>query len=174
MYEYQLIRSKRKTISVQVTREGKVIVRAPLFSTDRQIAKFAAEHEEWVNEKLEETVGRDRISTREYTPAEVRLYKKRAQGIISRRVAHYAGIMDVDYGQITIRDQKSRWGSCSDKCNLNFSWRLILMPIEVMDYIVVHELAHLKEMNHSKDFWAEVEKVLPDYEIQRKWLKDNG
>ena len=174
MFEYQLVRSKRKTMAVQVTREGKVIVRAPLFATDRQIARFAESQEEWVNEKLGEVTGRDRISTREYTPAEIRVYKKRALGIISRRVAHYAGLMGVDYGQITIRDQKSRWGSCSSNKNLNFSWRLILMPIEVMDYIVVHELAHLKEMNHSKAFWAEVEKILPDYNDQRRWLKENG
>ncbi len=174
MFEYQLVRSKRKTLAIQVTREGKVVVRAPLFSTDRQIAKFVEEHEDWVNEKLGEVEGEDRISTREYTQAEIRVYKKRAQGIIARRVAHYAGIMDVDYNRITIRDQKSRWGSCSTGKNLNFSWRLILMPIEVMDYVVVHELAHLKQMNHSKDFWAEVEKVLPNYKEHRQWLKENG
>ena len=174
MFEYQLIRSKRKTMAIQVTREGKVVVRAPLFATDRQIAKFVEDHEEWVEENVSQTVGKDRISTREYTQAEVRVYKKRAQGIISRRVSHYAEIMGVTYGRITIRDQKSRWGSCSAEGNLNFSWRLILMPIEVMDYVVVHELAHLKEMNHSKAFWEEVEKVLPDYKEQRKWLKENG
>ena len=174
MFDYQLVRSRRKTLAIQVTREGKVVVRAPLFSTDRQIAQFAQEHEEWVREKLSEVQNTDRISAKEFTPAEIRVYKKRAQGIISRRVAYYAGIMGLSYGNITIRDQKSRWGSCSSTGNLNFSWRLILMPIEVMDYVVVHELAHLMEMNHSKAFWAEVEKVLPDYEVQRKWLKENG
>ena len=174
MIDYQLVRSKRKTLAIQVTREGKVVVRAPLFSTDRQIARFVEEHAEWIEENLSQMTDRDRISTREYTQAEVRVYKKRAQGIIARRVAHYAGIMDVDYNRITIRDQKSRWGSCSSDRNLNFSWRLILMPVEVMDYVVVHELAHLKEMNHSNAFWAEVERVLPDYKEQRQWLKDNG
>ena len=128
MFDYQLIRSKRKTIAIQVTRDGKVVVRAPLFSTDRQIAKFIEEHEDWVTEKLGETENDDRISSLDFTPAEIRVYKKRAQGIISRRVAHYAGIMDVEYNRITIRDQKSRWGSCSEGKNLNFSWRLILMP----------------------------------------------
>ncbi|MBQ6353891.1 MAG: M48 family metallopeptidase [Lachnospiraceae bacterium] len=174
MFDYQLIRSKRKTIAIQVTRDGKVVVRAPLFSTDRQIAKFIEEHEDWVTEKLGEAENDDRISSLDFTPAEIRVYKKRAQGIISRRVAHYAGIMDVDYNRITIRDQKSRWGSCSEGKNLNFSWRLILMPIEVMDYVVVHELAHLKQMNHSQAFWEEVEKILPNYKEQRKWLKENG
>lgn len=174
MHEYQLVRSKRKTLSIQITREGQVVVRAPLFSTERQIREFVENHAEWIYEKLAEATRDDRISAQEFSPAQINVYKKRAKGIISRRVAHYADIMGVEYGQITIRDQKSRWGSCSDKCNLNFSWRLILMPIEVMDYVVVHELAHLKEMNHSPAFWAEVETVMPDYKEYRKWLKENG
>ena len=91
MFDYQLIRSKRKTIAIQVTRDGKVVVRAPLFSTDRQIAKFVEEHEDWVTEKLGEAENDDRISSLDFTPAEIRVYKKRAQGIISRRVAHSAG-----------------------------------------------------------------------------------
>lgn len=174
MIEYQLTRSKRKTIALQVTREGEVIVRAPLFSTERQIREFVESHEEWIEEKRAEATRDDRISSQTFTQSEITMYKKRAKGIISRRVAHYADIMDVTYGQITIRDQKSRWGSCSADGSLNFSWRLILMPIEVMDYVVVHELAHLKELNHSKDFWAEVEAVMPDYKDHRKWLKENG
>ena len=174
MIDYQLIRSKRKTIAIKITREGIVEVRAPLFSTDYQIKKFVEDHAEWINEKLAETNSDNRISSMEFTPAQIRVYKERAKGIISRRVQHYAQLMGVNYGRITIKDQKSRWGSCSEKSNLNFSWRLILMPIEVMDYVVVHELAHLKQMNHSQAFWEEVEKILPNYKEQRKWLKENG
>ena len=174
MVDYQLTRSKRKTISLQITRDGEVVVRAPLFSTERQIREFVENHEEWIEEKRAEVTRDDRISAQEFTQGEITMYKKRARGIISRRAAHYANIMGVSYGQISIRDQKSRWGSCSAEGNLNFSWRLILMPIEVMDYVVVHELAHLKELNHSPAFWAEVEAVMPDYKEQRKWLKENG
>ena len=82
--------------------------------------------------------------------------------------------MGVDYGQITIRSQKTRWGSCSSKGNLNFNCLLLLAPPEVLDYVVVHELCHRKEMNHSPRFWAEVARVMPDYKVRRKWLKDNG
>lgn len=82
--------------------------------------------------------------------------------------------MGVSYGRISIREQKTRWGSCSSQGNLNFNWRLIFAPENVLDYVVVHELAHRKEMNHSKAFYAIVESVLPDYRVSRKWLRDNG
>ena len=78
------------------------------------------------------------------------------------------------YRNITIREQKTRWGSCSSEKNLNFNWKLILAPPEVLDYVVVHELCHLKEMNHSKAFWDEVGKVMPEYETYKLWLKENG
>lgn len=80
----------------------------------------------------------------------------------------------VSYRNITIREQKTRWGSCSSEKNLNFNWKLILAPPEVLDYVVVHELCHLKEMNHSKAFWDEVGKVMPEYETYKLWLKENG
>ena len=81
--------------------------------------------------------------------------------------------VDLD-GTITIREQKTRWGSCSAKGNLNFNWKLVLMPPEILDYVVVHELAHRLQMNHSAAFWAEVGKILPDYRERRQWLKVNG
>lgn len=93
---------------------------------------------------------------------------------IPKRVKTFAPIVGVDYGRITIRTQKTRWGSCSSKGNLNFNCLLMAMPEEIRDYVVVHELCHRKQMNHSDKFWAEVEKILPDYKERRKWLRDNG
>ena len=94
--------------------------------------------------------------------------------VISVKVKHYAGLMNVQYGRITIRNQKTRWGSCSSKGNLNFNCLLMLAPDEVVDYVVIHELCHLIEMNHSKAFWKQVEQMMQDYKKHRKWLKDHG
>ena len=93
---------------------------------------------------------------------------------IPARVEYFAKIIGVTYGRITIRNQKTRWGSCSSKGNLNFNWKLVLMPQALLDYVVVHELAHRKEMNHSARFWAIVEQELPDYQKRRNELKKLG
>ena len=106
--------------------------------------------------------------------AERARYIKIARDIFTRKTEYYARLMGVTYGRISIREQKTRWGSCSSKGNLNFNWRLILAPEEVLDYVVVHELAHRREMNHSKAFYAVVESMLPDYRRAQKWLRDNG
>ena len=109
-----------------------------------------------------------------WSQEDYRSYQIAAGQALQERTAFFAEIMGVDYGRITVRDQRTRWGSCSAKGNLNFNWRLILAPGEVLDYVVVHELAHRREMNHSKRFWSLVEMVLPDYERRRRWLKENG
>lgn len=101
-------------------------------------------------------------------------YKKAATEVFHSRVAYYKEIMQETVGTIRIKDQKSCYGSCSTKRNLNFNWKCILAPTEVLDYIVVHELCHLKHMNHSKDFWLEVEKYMPEYKKHKRWLKENG
>ena len=101
-------------------------------------------------------------------------YDKQAKTIIGKRVCYYAQQMGETYGRITIKSQKKRWGSCSSARNLNFNRWLIMAPQEVLDYVVVHELCHLRQMNHSKEFWKEVEVVLPNYKLHKKWLENNG
>ena len=102
------------------------------------------------------------------------LLADKALDVIPGRVEYFANLIGVTYGRITIRNQKTRWGSCSSKGNLNFNCLLMSTPSEVLDYVVVHELCHRKEMNHSKAFWTEVEKALPDYRDAVKWLKEEG
>ena len=94
--------------------------------------------------------------------------------MLAQRTAYFARQVGVTYGRITVRDQKTRWGSCSQTGNLNFNFRLILAPSEVLDYVVVHELCHRRQMNHSAQFWQEVAQVLPDYRKRKAWLTENG
>ena len=108
------------------------------------------------------------------TMEEIRDLADRALRVIPERVAHFAPLVGVTYGRITIRNQRTRWGSCSSRGNLNFNCLLMLVPPKVLDYVVVHELCHRKEMNHSPRFWAEVERIIPDYKTYEKWLKTEG
>ena len=101
-------------------------------------------------------------------------YRKAAKDCFIKRVAYYHTLTGGNYNTIAVRDQKSRWGSCSSKGTLSFNYRLIFAPPKVLDYVVVHELCHLTHMNHSKDFWNMVERIMPDYRVYRTWLKDHG
>lgn len=100
-------------------------------------------------------------------------FRECARRVLSAKAEYYRQRMQVTYGRIAIKEQKTRWGSCSSKGNLNFNWKVILMPEAMQDYIVVHELSHLKQMNHSRYFWQEVEKVLPDYKVRVQWQKQH-
>ena len=101
-------------------------------------------------------------------------FKKQARTVLTERVAFFARSHKIKAGKVRISSAKTRWGSCSPKKTLSFTWRLVMAPLEIIDYVVVHELCHLEEMNHSKSFWAQVEGILPDYKARRKWLKNNG
>ena len=180
--EIKLIRSRRRTISIEITPDAQVIVRAPRYASVRDINNFIGEKADWIDKHVKKMQERRRLEQerekdnpkQELSPQEIKLLTTRAKRIIPQRVRYYADLMGVTYERITIRKQKSRWGSCSSKGNLNFNCLLMKTPEEIIDYVVVHELCHLKEMNHSDRFWAEVEKVLPDYRDRRRWLKDHG
>ena len=181
-----IIRSNRKTLAIQINPDLSVTVRAPIYASQRDIERILKEKEGWIQKHIEkireqevnrketqgeygESVERDYLSNEE-----IHKLAQKALEYIPKRVSYFAEQIGVSCGGITIRNQKTRWGSCSSKGNLNFNCLLMLTPPEVIDYVVVHELCHRKEMNHSKAFWAEVEKVLPNYKEQVKWLKENG
>ena len=178
-YDVELIRSSRKTIAIEIHPDLRIKVRAPLRTPQYRIMEFLKEKEHWIDQHLEKMRQRqesnaDQMSRTSLSEEEIKQLAELAKQVIPQRVAFFARQMDVTYGRITIRNQKTRWGSCSQAGNLNFNCRLMKMPPEVLDYVVVHELCHRKQMNHSRTFWAEVEKVLPDYRITRQWLKQNG
>ena len=169
---YTLIRSKRKTISIVVKPNGEVEVRCPNRCTKGEADAFVRSKEDWIRKHLETMVARPQPPV--LTAGELRALADAAAAVLPERVRFFAERMGVSYGRITIRSQRTRWGSCSPKGNLNFNCLLMLAPAEVRDYVVIHELCHRKEMNHSAAFWTEVEAVCPDYRVHRKWLKDNG
>lgn len=174
--EIKVIRSARKTMELQIKGTGEVILRAPLEVSSSEISAFAESRKGWIIQHLEKVKKEQerRSCEKKFTEEELQMLTKKARKVIPERTEYFAREMGLRYEKITIRRQKTRWGSCSSKGNLNFNCLLMLTPPEVLDYVVVHELCHLKEMNHSPRFWKEVEMVMPDYPKQRKWLRDNG
>ncbi len=174
--EIEIRRSRRKTIALEVTADVRVIVRAPMRMKEKEIARFVQEKSAWIEKSLELVRQRkaEREAQEKLSAEDIRRLADQALELLPGRVAYYAPQVGVTYGKITIRNQKSRWGSCSAKGNLNFNCLLMLTPPEIQDYVVVHELCHRRQMNHSKQFWREVERILPDYGERRRWLKENG
>ena len=172
----QIIKSKRKTLSIQVIDSNTIKVRAPYWMTKKEIQGYIDKNEAWIRDKLEKAKADEAVTEniRGLSELELEELARKACEVISKRVEHYAPIVGVTYGKITIRNQKTRWGSCSSKGNLNFNVALMRVPLEILDYVVVHELCHRIYLNHSKDFWNEVGKVLPDYKEREMWLKENG
>ena len=173
-----VIRSNRKTVAIQVNSDRSVTVRAPRSASEKDIEEILKKKKAWISkhiEKIKETKERfEAEPTEKLTREKVIALAEEALKVIPERVEYFAKVIGVTYGKITVRNQKTRWGSCSSKGNLNFNCLLMLAPPEVLDYVVVHELCHRKQMNHSKAFWSEVEKVFPDYKEARKWLKEDG
>ena len=167
---YRLIRSSRRTIAVQILPDGEVVVRAPRRMTRAAIDRFVEEKRGWIEKHLHALPP----AQQPLSGAELRGLVQQAKEELPKTVAHFAPLVGVDYGTITIRAQRTRWGSCSSRGNLNFNCLLMLAPENVREYVVVHELCHRKEMNHSPGFWAEVARVLPDYGTSRRWLRENG
>ena len=173
--EYKIIRSRRKTLSAQI-RQGQLEIRAPLRTTDAEIRSFLEKHRRWLEKHMMQSraLEQAKAGLRRLTPAEIAELAEKARRVFPERAAYYAPLIGVDYGKITIRCQKTRWGSCSAKGNLNFNCLLMLCPENVLDYVIVHELCHRKELNHSARFKAEVERVLPGYREPMRWLKKEG
>lgn len=170
-----IIYSKRKTIAIELKMDG-IIVRAPKGMSRRKINSFIHEKRGWIEKHLEKMQERKALFEEQqpFTMNEIKELADKALVVIPEKVKKYALLVGVDYGRITIRNQRTRWGSCSSKGNLNFNCLLMLFPDDVIDYVVVHELCHRKHMNHSAEFYAEVERVFPEYHRCRKWLKENG
>ncbi len=175
-YEIKVIRSKRRSLSLEVKNDGGIVVRAPLKLKEKEIERFVKSKEKWLEKQLKKAEENSRIieNTEKLSEAETAELNERARAYLTERVKIYSEMLSVSYNKISVKPLRSKWGSCSRDGNLSFNSLLMLTPPEVIDAIVVHELCHRLKMNHSKAFYANVLSVYPDYGKYNKWLKDNG
>lgn len=173
---FTLIRSKRKTVSIEITEDATVIVRAPGRMPISQIRSFVDRNADWIKEHTSKIKDRnDRIEKYGYISRnELDGLTCLALATIPGKVGFYAKVLGVTYGNVYIRKQKTLWGSCNSKGDLSFNCLLMKAPEHVRNYVIVHELCHRMEMNHSKAFWGHVSSVIPDYEECRRWLREEG
>ena len=168
--DYNLIRTKRKTVAIYI-RDAGVIVRAPLRMPLRDIERFVTSKRAWIEKHLaEQRASAERLSGAGVSKGQIDVYKKQARETIGDRIAYFAPLMGVAPAIVRIGSAKRSWGSCTSAGKLSFSWRLMLAEPDEIDYVVVHELAHLKQLNHSASFWAIVAGVIPDHKARRKKL----
>jgi len=210
----KIIRTKRRSISLIIDQNAKLVVRAPLRTPDKVIENFVQEKSLWIRQKIDEMEERPKASKKEFVNGENFLYlgeyyelriiesgtidieltdtlcisrrilpyarnylkdwyKAEAKRIILERSAFFIKITGYSPFSIKISNAEKRWGSCTSKGTINFSWRLIMAPMEIIDYVIVHEMVHLNQPDHSKIFWDKVGRILPDYKDRKKWLKEN-
>ena len=168
-------------MALEITKDLEILVRAPWLMPEYQVLSFLRDRSDWLEDKM--LVQKKRLLEQEkqraaapgpLTRADIQNLAEQAKQVLPERTSFFARLLGVTYGRITIRNQKTRWGSCSAKGNLNFNCLLMLTPPEIQDYVVVHELCHRLEMNHSPRFWNHVASILPDYKERRAWLKKYG
>lgn len=170
----KIIRSSRRTISLELRQDYSVVIRVPWQVSDTDAMEFLNRKRKWIEKHMKQKSEEKSDIVPPLSTEEIKRLSNQALVIFPQKVKYYAEILNVSYGRITIRSQKTRWGSCSAKGNLNFNCLLMLAPDKVQDYVVVHELCHRLEMNHSAAFWTQVERIMPDYKKYQDWLKKNG
>jgi predicted metal-dependent hydrolase len=200
----KIVRTKRKTLAIEVTRDARLIVRAPQRMPHETIERFVEKKRGWIEKKKREAQKKRALSVpKRFENGElfwylvaplsfddgfalskkrcadahalfVAWYKARAKEVIHERLLYYSDLSGIEFTLFRITGAKKRWGSCNSKGNLHFAWRLVMAPLPVVEYVAVHELAHIVEKNHSERFWRRVERILPDYKDRRAWLRKNG
>lgn len=173
MQEYRIIKSQRKTISIEISKLGEVTVRAPLFCPKWRINAFIKQKQNWIEKTLKRFKSQT-IGSRPLTQDEISQLRKLAKEVIPKKVKYFSDLMNVNYNNLKITSAKKRFGSCSTKNTLCFSLYLMQFGQPLIDYVVVHELAHTIHHNHSKEFYGVIEKYLPDYKERQKALRDRA
>lgn len=168
--DYTLLRSKRRTLAMEITRDLRILVRAPQFVSQAQIDRFVEQHRDWAQARLA-AMARRQEAYPEPTEEEIPGLIARAKELLPQRVAHFSAVMGLEPTGITVTGARTRFGSCSPKNRLSFSYRLMRYPPEAIDYVVVHELAHIRHKDHGTDFYALIASVLPDYKARERLLR---
>lgn len=168
--EYKIIYSKRKTVAVQVTPDGEVLVKAPKGTEKKHIEETVIRYSDWIEKAQKKVLGK-KIGMKKASAEEEKLLRKKAKELLPEKVKYYSDLLGVKPERLTITGARTRFGSCSGKNSISFSFYLMRFPEEAVDYVVVHELCHIIHHNHSKEFYKEIEKILPDYKKRKKLLE---
>lgn len=168
-FDCTLVRSGRRTMALEISRDARILVRVPFFTTEETAAQFVRQHRAWLVRHLANRCPTDTVS-----PNEIAELKRRAAAYIPVRVAHFSRLMGLVPTAVRINAARTRFGSCGTKNALNFSCLLMQYPPEAIDYVVVHELAHLRYRHHRATFYALIERYLPDYRERKQLLKGEG
>ena len=170
MYDYELIRSRRKTMALEITRDCRVVVRAPMRTAKKTIDAFVSGHESWITKHLESQRQKAASAPPPPTEAEIEALKQQARAILPEKVAYWSEVMGLIPTGVKITTAQKRYGSCSGKNSLCFSCFLMRKPEPAIELVVVHELCHIREKNHGPRFYALLAQYLPDYEERQKLL----
>jgi predicted metal-dependent hydrolase len=213
----RIIRSRRRTVVLEINQQGELVVRAPWYLPDSEIKEVICRHQKWIEKKLAEVEQkRQKVKPKSFVAGEnflylgqefplilrpqpkpslafngrafilsagyqsrgkelfEKLYRKMARAYLSRRLEQLARLNGFKFKKFRLSSARTRWGSCSARGTISLSWRLIMAPPNIIDYVIIHELAHTKEKNHSRAFWALVTQYVPDHKEKRRWLRTKG
>lgn len=169
---YEVKRSPRaRRMRVTIHRDGRVVATVPRLFDLKILDKFVQEKKEWIIERVQKFLASPLRFVKNSSKKDLKKYRVEVLVLVKERLEYYNKFYNLKYNRISIRNQKSRWGSCSRKGNLNFNYKILQLPAEIRDYIIVHELCHLQEFNHSKNFWDLVSQTVPNYKEIRRGLR---
>ena len=171
MEHYELIRSRRKTLVLEITKDCRILVRAPMRLPQAHIDAFVEQHADWIARHLAQQQARLAAAPPAPTPEEIAALKEKARAVLPPKIAYWSEKMGVTSTGFKVTTARKRYGSCSGRNAISFSWRLMQDPEEAIDYVVVHELAHIRHKNHSRAFYQEVARYLPDYAAREAKLR---